>query len=144
MKIVSAALGAAAILSAGVAIAAAPDVVKTRRAGQALLSGDFTAMRAVVAAKGDVKQLENPAKAMARWIRNFPDQFPPGTDKGDTKALPTVWSDPAGFQKAAENLANEADKLAEIAKTGDTDQFAAQLKIVGDACAACHKDFRQR
>ena len=145
MKIVTIALGAAAILSAGAAIAAAADVIKTRQAGQGLLAGDYTAMLAVVAAKGDIKKLENPAKAMARWIRNFPDQFPPGTDKGEnTRALPAVWSDPAGFQKAAENFAGAADKLAELAKAGDSEQFAAQLKAMGDACAACHRNFRAR
>jgi len=30
--------------------------------------------------------------------------FPAGSDKGETKALPTVWSDMAGFQAASKRL----------------------------------------
>ena len=128
-----------------VSIAAEPNFIETRQAGQDLLAGDFAGIRAVVAAKGDVKTLENPAKAMARWIRNFPTQFPPGTEEGhNTKALAAVWSDAAGFQKAANTLAEAADKLATLAKAGDADGVAAQVKVVGDACGACHRTYRER
>jgi cytochrome c556 len=99
----------------------------------------------VVAAKGDITKLEDPAKAIARWIRQFPTQFPKGTEEGhNTRALPAIWSDPEGFQKAANNLADAATKLAELAKAGDAEAVAAQVKVVGDACAACHKTFRAR
>jgi cytochrome c556 len=126
-------------------IASEPNVVETRQAGQDLLAGDFAGIRAVVAAKGDVKTLENPAKAMARWIKQFPTQFPAGTDKiSGTKALPAVWSDPAGFQKAADTFVDAADKLAVLAKAGDADGVASQVKIVGEACGACHRTYRER
>ena len=134
-----------AIAVAGSARAQAPNPIETRQAGQDLLSADFAGIRAVVAAKGDVKTLEAPAKAIARWIRQFPTQFPPGTEEGhNTKALPAVWSDREGFQKAANDLADAATKLAELAKAGDTDAVAAQVKVVGDACAACHRTYRAR
>jgi cytochrome c556 len=125
--------------------AAEPNIVETRQAGQDLMAGDYAGIKAVVAANGDVKTLENPAKAIARWIRQFPTQFPPGTEKiSGTKALPAVWSDPAGFQKAADVLADAADKLAVLAKAGDAEGVASQVKVVGDACGACHKAFRER
>jgi cytochrome c556 len=99
----------------------------------------------VVAAKGDVKTLENPAKYMARWIRQFPAQFPKGSDQGNnTKALPAVWTDMAGFRKAANDMADASDKLAELAKAGDAAAVADQVKVVGDTCAACHRTFRAR
>ena len=130
---------------AGIAHAAAPDPIETRQAGQDLLSANFAGIRAVIAAKGDVKTLENPAKAMARWMKQFPTQFPPGSDKGhDTKALPAVWTDMAGFEKAATDMADAATKLAELAKAGDADGVAAQIKPLGDACAACHRTYRAR
>lgn len=139
------ALAVLAVVLAGAAHAAGPDPIETRQAGQDLMLGDFSGIRAVVAAKGDVKTLEKPAAALARWIRQFPSQFPPGTETGhDTKALPAVWSDPAGFRKAADDFVAAADKLTELAKAGDADGVAAQVKVVGDACGACHRTYRAR
>jgi cytochrome c556 len=138
-------LATVAIAAASLAHAAGLDTIETRQAGQDLMAGDFAGIRAVVAAKGDVKTLENPSKALARWIRQFPTQFPPGTEEGHgTKALPAIWSDGAGFQKAADELAVAADKLAELAKAGDADAMAPQVKVVGDACSACHRTYRAR
>lgn len=133
-----------ALAAAGSARAQGYDPIETRQAGQDLMLGDYSGIRAVVAAKGDVKTLEKPAAALARWIKQFPSQFPPGSDKGNTKALPAVWSDPAGFRKAADEFVGAADKLATLAKAGDADAVAAQVKVVGDACGACHKTYRQR
>jgi cytochrome c556 len=134
-----------AMATAGVVHAEGMNPIETRQAGQDLLAADYAGIRAVVAAKGDVKTLEDPAKAIARWIRQFPTQFPKGTEEGhNTKALPAVWSDPDGFQKAANNLAEAATKLAELAKADDSDAVAAQVKVVGEACGACHRTFRAR
>jgi len=138
-------LAGLAIATAGIAQAQSIDVIESRQAGQDLLAGTFAGIRGVVAAKGDVKTLENPAKAMARWIKQYPTLFPKGSDTGhDTKALPAVWSDMAGFQKAAGDLADASTKLAELAKAGDADAVAAQVKVVGDACGACHRTYRAR
>jgi cytochrome c556 len=134
-----------ALALTGAAQAAGPDPIETRQAGQDLMLADFGGIRAVVAAKGDVKTLEKPADAMARWMKQFPTQFPPGSNTGhDTKALPAVWSDSAGFQKAADNFVEAADKLAQLAKAGDAEGVASQVKVVGDACGTCHKTYRAR
>ena len=131
--------------TAGAAGAAVYDPIETRQAGQDLLLGSFSGIKVVVATKGDVTTLEQPAQAIARWITQFPTQFPKGSDQGHTtKALPTVWSEPAEFQTDANNLAAAATKLAELAKAGDSEGVAAQVKVVGDACATCHKTFRAK
>lgn len=138
-------LAAVALATVGIARAQGTDPIETRQAGQDLLSADFTLIRAVVAAKGDVKSLEKPAEAMARWMRQFPSQFPKGSDQGhNTKALPAIWTDMAGFQKTANELADAAVKLAALAKAGDAEGVAAQVKVVGDACATCHRTYRAR
>ncbi len=94
----------------------------------------------MVATKGDIKTLENPSKAMARWMRQYPSLFPKGSDQGhNTKALPTIWSDMAGFEKAANDTADAADKMAQLAKAGDADGYAAEIKVLGDTCTACHR-----
>src|SRR5437868_6396340 len=74
------------------------DVIAMRQAGQDLVGAVDEDMKRAVAAKEDVKPYADNAKAIADWMRQFPALFPPGSDKGhDTKALPAIWSDRAGF-----------------------------------------------
>ena len=137
------ALVMAAILAVGgTARAQGIDPIEVRKAGQDLVSGTFAGIKAVVTANGDVKTLENPAKAIKRWIVVFPTLFPAGSDKGSTKAAPAIWTDMAGFQKASMSLATASDGLATAAKAGDATAVAAAFKAMGEACAACHKDYR--
>ena len=134
-----------AIVTIATAGAAAYDPIETRQAGQDLLLGSFSGIKVVVATKGDVKTLESPAKAMARWMRQFPTQFPKGSEEGhNTKALPAIWSDAEGFQKTANEMVDAATKLAELAKAGDADGVAAQVKAMGEVCVACHRTYRER
>jgi cytochrome c556 len=78
-------------------------------------------------------------------MRVFPSTFPAGSDKGNnTKALPVIWTDMAGFQKAANDMAEATDKLAQLAKADDADGVTAQVKVVGEACAACHRTYRAK
>ncbi len=137
----------AVLLSAGMVPARADgaDPIETRQAGQDLVIGNYILMRAVVAAKGDVKTLANPARAIARWMRQFPTQFPKGSEQGhDTRALPAVWSDWDNFQKTAGQLVDAATKLSELAKSVDADAVAAQVKAVGEVCDTCHRLYRAR
>ena len=138
-------LTVALLATAGVARAEGPDLIELRQSGQDLVLGTFGGIRAVVDAKGDIKKLETPAKALQRWALVFPTLFPKGTETGhDTKALPAIWSDNAGFLKAAADFSAAAGKLAEIAKAGDADGIGAQVKAVGDACGACHRTYRAK
>jgi cytochrome c556 len=138
------ALATAMVLALGGAALAqhAFDPIQTRKAGQDMLSGTFAGIKAVITLKGDVKTLENPGKAIQKWALVFPTLFPAGSDKGDTKAAPAIWTDRAGFEKAAMALSTSGEKLAVAAKAGDETAVAAAFKEMGDACGACHKDYR--
>jgi cytochrome c556 len=106
------------------------------------VAADFAGIRAVVSAKGDIKSLANPAKVIARWIRQFPTQFPKRSEQGhNTRARP-IGTNFADFQQRANNLADAADKLAQLANAGDADGVVAQINVVRDACAACHRTYR--
>ena len=137
----------AVLLLAGFGIARADglDPIAVRQAGFSLQNGDFAFIRSVVAAKSDVKPLEGPAKAIAEWTAVIPTLFPKGTEKGgNTRALPEIWSDPAGFQKIAMAANDAATKLAAAAKAGDAKEVAADAKLLGQQCGACHKGYRAK
>ena len=127
--------------TAGTASAQWVGVIETRQAGMALQSGDFAGIRAVVAAKGDVKTLENPAKAIARWIKQFPTLFPAGTEQGhDTKALPAIWSDNGGVPEGGGRSGGSIDQDGGARQGRRCRRHDGAGQGRGDACAACHKD----
>jgi cytochrome c556 len=131
------------VAGSSVAKADGLDPIAVRQAVMSLQGGDFAYIRAVLAAKGDVKPLEVPAKAIIKSTAVIPTLFPKGTESGgDTRALPEVWSDPAGFQKIAAAATDAATKLATAAKAGDFDEVAADTKLLGEQCGACHKAYR--
>ena len=138
-------LAALAVVPLAAARADGLDPIAVRQAAFSLNNGDFAYIRSVVKANGDVKPLEQPAKAIALWAAVIPTMFPKGSEHGgNTKALPEIWSDPAGFQKAALRLGDAATKLATDAKAGDAAAVAADTKALGEACGACHKSYRAK
>ncbi len=134
--------GSGGIGFGGPALAQGIDPIQTRQAGLDLLAGTFAGVKAVVTAKGDVKPLEASGKAIQRWGMVFPTLFPEGSDKGTTKAAPAIWTDMDGFKKDAMALSAAGEALATAAKAGDETAVAAAFKQIGDACGACHKEYR--
>lgn len=61
----------------------------------------------------------------------------------DTKALPAIWQDPAGFEGAHEALITATAGLAAVAGDG-LDALKAGFGPVGAACGDCHQNFRTR
>lgn len=58
-----------------------------------------------------------------------------------TRAKATIWSDSAGFEKAAMDMEAGADALASAAGT-DLDALRGAMGAAGKACGACHDDYR--
>jgi cytochrome c556 len=146
MNIRLAGFAALACCVAGVAIARAEiDVIAVRKAGMDLQGAALGAVKAGVGAGVEVKNFASAGGAMSAWAKQIPGVFPAGTETGeDTKALPTIWSDSAGFAKSAAALGTAADKLTAAAKANDKDAFAAAFKEAADACGACHKTYRAK
>jgi cytochrome c556 len=73
----------------------------------------------------------------------IPGLFPPGSNMDSattkTQALPTIWSDSAGFQTAAVKFGADA-RAAGI--TSDQATFATAYQTVQADCNACHKTYR--
>jgi cytochrome c556 len=76
----------------------------------------------------------------------IPGMFPEGTSADDmpgvSYAKPDIWADWSQFEAAAKTLEDEANKLAEIARTGNNPAIKAQFEAFGGACGGCHKPFR--
>ena len=67
--------------------------------------------------------------------------FPPGSDKGDTKAAPRIWEDMAGF-KAANDKYQVVLQEVVAAPAQDVAALGAQINTLGGGCGGCHQSFR--
>ena len=146
-------MAAAAILCAtGIAFAQeggaalTPDqIIAARQTAYDLMYGTTIGIKTAIATKADVTDFEDAANAIARWGQVVPTMFPDGTQQGhNTKAKPNVWSDRDGFLKDANNLSEQATKLAQLAKAGDKAGFAQQFQAVGKACKTCHDTYKAK
>ncbi len=118
-------------------------VVAARQAAFKLSLASFLGIKAGLARGDDVKTMALPASALAGWGKVIPAMFPPGSTTPASEALPTVWSDRAGFEAAATAMSDAAGKLVPLAKAGDTAGFTAQYAELGKSCGACHEKYRK-
>jgi cytochrome c556 len=117
-------------------------IVAARQSAYAMSAGNFVQLKAQADAGADVRTLGFPARTLARWARTLPSMFPAGTNLPNSKALPTVWSDRAGFEARAAAYAAAATALAEAAQSGDRAVFLTRWAAVRQTCSDCHDTYR--
>ncbi len=69
--------------------------------------------------------------------------FVEGSDKGNTNALPKIWTEQDKFRAAAARMQEELVKLNTVAKTGNLDLIKAAVGETDKACKACHDSYRK-
>jgi len=101
-------------------------------------------MKIAILGGGEAKRAVYPADGLALWAKALPGMFPGGTgpDAAKTYAKAEIWSDHAGFEKAANDFIAATDKLSRLAHASDTENFKEQLEVVDQRCTACHDTFR--
>ncbi len=70
--------------------------------------------------------------------------FPKGTGLGRTKAKNSIWKNWSKFEKISQDFVDESTKLMELAKNGDIQAIAKQIRKTGKTCGSCHRNFRKR
>jgi cytochrome c556 len=144
-------LAAAALAAAMTALPAAAqfakpeDAIKYRKAAFTVMSAHFG--RVAGMANGripfDAKAAAENAE-IATIVSRLPYAgFVEGTDKGDTRAKPEVWSEGDRFRTAAAKMQEEMTKLNVAAKTGNQDSIKTAAGAVAQSCKACHDHFRK-
>ena len=80
------------------------------------------------------------ADKLATW-------FPAGTGAGGptkTGAKAEIWTDPAGFAKAAGDFSAAAKAFGAAAQGNDLAATGAALATLGGTCKACHEKYREK
>jgi cytochrome c556 len=142
------ALAAAALTLSAPALAqfAKPeDAIKYRKAAMWVQQVHFGRVAAMAAGRVpfDAKAAADNASIAEAMSKLSWAAFGEGTDKGDTRAKPEIWSDSAKFKEASEKMQGEMAKLAVAAKGGNMDAMKAAVGAVGGACKGCHDAFRK-
>ncbi|MDK1290374.1 c-type cytochrome [Pseudoalteromonas umbrosa] len=70
------------------------------------------------------------------------EAFIAGSDKGDTSALPAIWSDRKTFDEKSSKFAKYAQELAAASETGDKKIIASAFRNWAKGCKDCHKSFK--
>ena len=129
-------LAMAAIASLGTALPAAAqfakpeDAIKYRKAAFTVMAAHFGRVAAMANGRipFDAKAAADNAE-IATMMSKLPYAgFVDGTDKGDTKAKPEIWTERDKFNAAATKMQDEMVKLNAAAKTGDV----AVIKAVAE------------
>jgi cytochrome c556 len=114
-----------------------------------LIGASFGSIKGAIDSKdaAQIKAAEGRARAIAAASAVVPSMFPAGSDMkaGKTAALDKIWSDMAGFKKAAGDLGATAMKLADALKSGDAAASLAAFGAVGkEGCGGCHGAYRAK
>jgi cytochrome c556 len=124
----------------------ATDAILARQASLDMSSITFRSMVDAMKAGREAKSQVYPASVLAKWAKALPRMFPAGTGQGETsvstQALPGIWRDRAGFDRAAANYMDATARLAALAAANDTPVFSKQLDEVDQACASCHSLYK--
>jgi len=138
------ALAAGAMVGGATVALAQADVIKERQENRKQAGAAMRAIKGIIDAKGPTAGAVEQAAKLKTLEVAFVKMFPAGSDKGETKALPTVWSDSAGFQAASNASIAAYDKLATAAGSGDMAALTAAFGETGKTCGACHDKFRAK
>jgi cytochrome c556 len=138
-------LGCAIALPAAAQFAKPEDAIKYRKAALTVMSTHFGRVAGMAAGK-----IPFDAKAAAEnaEIATFESKLPfvafvDGSDKGDTKAEPKIWTEKDKFNAAATTMQDAMAKLNVAAKTGDLAAIKVAVGETGKACKACHDSYRK-
>ena len=122
------------------------DVIKYRQSVFRVMAWNFGAMASM--AKGETPYNK---EAFAKHAANVEfvsrlaiEGFSAGTDKGDTKAKPEIWSKMDDFKAKMGKMNDEAAKLSQVAKSGGFDEIKKQFGTTGASCKACHDDYKNK
>lgn len=137
---------AAASFSAQAQFAKPEDAVKYRQSAFALMGAHMTRINNQLKSGNPNMAAIQSSAALVETLSKLPfEAFVPGSDMvANTKAKPEIWKDTARVKELNEKMIAEVAKLSSTARGGDAKAIQAQVGAVGQACKACHDDYRAK
>lgn len=108
-----------------------------------IAAGHMNGLKSGLFLKGPGENLAYHAEGIVTAFQHMGNAYPEGSDKGETKAKPNIWSERAKFDEAGKKAFTAAQALVAATKAGDNAKSADAFKALGAACKGCHEDFRK-
>jgi cytochrome c556 len=145
-------LAAATLAGLAVALPAAAqfqkpeDAIKYRQSAMTLQSHHLGRVFAMATGRVpfDAKVIGDQIDIVALLNRLQFSAFIEGSDKGNTKALPDIWTAKDKWAAAVAKSQDDVQKLAAVGHSGNIEQIKAAVGAVGQSCKGCHDDFRAK
>ena len=141
------AIPALLITATGVALAQfqkPEDAIKYRQSVMTVMANHFGRIGPVV--KGEAPYNKDEVAKNAALVATLStltwQAYGPGTEGG--KGQPEIWTDSAKFKTANEKFQSATAELNVAAQSGNLDNVKKAFGAVGQACKACHDDFRKK
>ena len=137
--------GLATALPAAAQFAKPEDAIKYRKSAMFLEVTHFGRIFAMANGRVpfDAKAVAENAEILAAVSKWQFTGFVDGSDKGDTKAKPEIWTEMDKFREKASKSQEDVVKLNAAAKTGNLDAIKAAAGAVGQSCKSCHDAYRK-
>ena len=137
--------GIVTALPAAAQFAKPEDAIKYRQSAMALQGATLSQVFAMANGRVpfDAKVAAENIEIVAMLNRLQFRAFVEGSDKGNTRAKPEIWTQKDKFAADVARSQEDVAKLAAAGKTGDLDQIKAAVGSVGQSCKACHDEFRK-
>ncbi len=123
------------------------DAIKYRKSVMFVMQQNFGRVLSMSAGKTPFNvevAAESIAIAIVGFMAKLPwEAFAEGTDKGDTRAKPEIWTEPARFKDYAALTQAELGKLAMAIRTGSMEDIRLAVRAAAMTCQTCHDAFRK-
>jgi cytochrome c556 len=142
--LIAALVGLATALPAAAQFQKPEDAIKYRQSAMAIQSNHLGRVFAMANGRVpfDAKVAAEQIEIVAMINRLQFAAFVEGSDKGNTKAKPEIWTDKDKFAAAVSKSQEDVTKLAAVGKSGNVDQIKAAVGAVAGSCKGCHDVFR--
>lgn len=90
----------------------------------------------------DYPEIQVKVKGIMENMDQLVALFPKGSVSEKSRAKPEIWEKWDEFSKLPGTVKKAAQALADAAKAKDEAEVDVKLKALGDACNACHRNFR--
>jgi cytochrome c556 len=122
--------------------------IEYRQAIYKIVAGNFQPLAQIAQGKAEFKAeaATRNAQRLAQIATFVGDAYPDISKEGNTRALPAVWTNRAGFDALVKDFVTHTKNLSDVVENSSSagDELKAAVATVGNDCKSCHDKFRSK